>query len=421
MLSFGRTGHKKDEIIDHIDALANQINTRILGRKTDPPSQVGVPPAPVSPSPAVIDPKAEQPSAPSTQAASGSGSPLISRQRDTEALAPMKLRGMSDFREQLNGLAVGDADGDGAKEIVTVSNGRLILFHLTRGHWVKMAQYDGSGKFIGVDMADVNRNGRNEIFVTNFDNTEARVISFVMEWDGQSLKRIAGNLPWYFRIVDVARRGKILVGQKQGIGDRFTPGIYAMKWQAGTYGPGDRLPLPRKLNVFGFAYGAVRSADKLEVVTYNSSGYVQLLDRKGSETFVSTETYGGGANAIVFTNEEEWDEQDHMFLQPRIQLHDLNSDGLQEILVVNNQSGLPGGGALVRHRYYKKGRIEWLGWHAQGIRSVRHGLDMARFIADCALVDLDGDGDLEIVAAVVKDTAGTLSKGSSYLAVFDMN
>jgi TolB-like protein len=420
VLSFGRSGSKKDDIIDHIDALANQINTRILGRKTDPPSQA-VTPVPVLPSPSVIEPKAEQPEAPSAQAASGGASPLNDMQRDAGALVPMKLQGMADFREQLNGLAVGDADGDGTMEIATISNSRLYLFRLTQGRWIKMAQYDGSGKFIGVDMADANHNGRNEIFVTNFDNSEASVISFVMEWDGQSLKRIAGNLPWYFRSVDVARRGKLLVGQKQSLGDRFSSGIYEMQWIAGAYEPGDRLPLPRKLNVFGFAYGAIRSPDQLEVVTYNSSGYVQLLDRNGAEAVVSTESYGGGGNAIVFTNEEEWDEQDYIFLKPRIQLHDLNGDGLQEMLVVNNQSGLPGGGALVRHRYYKKGRIEWLGWHAQGIRSVMQGLDMARFIADCDLVDLDGDGDLEIVAAVVKDTAGVLSRGSSYLTVFNMN
>jgi TolB-like protein len=408
VLSFGRTGRSKDEIIDHIDALAKQINTRILGRKTDLPGQDAVP-APALPS-----------ATPAPQAASGGGRPMSAAQQDADVLKTMKLPGIGDFREQLSGLAVGDADGDGAMEIATVSNGRLTLYRLTRGRWIKMAQYDGSGMFIGVDMADANRNGRNEIFVTNFDNTESQVISFVMEWDGQSLKRIAGNLPWYFRSVDVARRGKLLVGQRQGVGDRFSPGIYEMVWRAGAYEAGDRLPLPRKLNVFGFAYGAVRSADKLEVVTYNSGGHIQLLDRKGSETSISTEAYGGGANAIVFTDEEQWDEQDYIYLQPRIQLHDLNGDGLQEILVVNNQSGLPGGGALVRHRYYTKGRIEWLGWHAQGIRSVMQGHDLARFIADCALVDLDGDGDLEIVAAVVKDTAGALSRGSSYLTVFRM-
>jgi TolB-like protein len=420
VLSFGRSGRKKDDIIDHIDALANQINTRILGRKTDQSNRIEKP-APVLPSPAVIEPKAKPSATPSPQTASGAGVPLFSQQREAGALVPIKLKGISDFREQLNGLAVGDAVGDGAMEIVTISNSRLYIFRQTRGRWVKMAQYKGSGKFIGVDMADANNNGRNEIFVTNFDNSEARVISFVMEWDGHSLKRLAGNLSWYFRTVDVAQRGKILVGQKQGIGDRFSPGIYEIQWLAGAYGPGDRLPLPRKLNVFGFAYGAVRSPDKLEVVTYSSSGYVQLLDRKGSKAFVSTESYGGGSNAIVFTDEEQWDEQDYVFLQPRIQLHDLNGDGLQEMLVVNNQSGLPGGGALVRHRYYKKGRIEWLGWHAQGIRSVMQSLDMSRFIADCDLVDLDGDGDLEIVAAVVRDTAGAIAKGSSYLTVFNVN
>lgn len=420
VLSFGRSGRKKDDIIDHIDALANLISMRILGRKSDLPSQAAIP-APVSQPPAAIDPKAVQPAAPTTQAASGGGRPSSTMQQDAGVLAPVKLPGIANFRDQLNGLAVGDVDGDGAMEIAAIGNGRLYLFRLAQGRWIKMAQYDGAGTFIGVDMADANHNGRDEIFVTNFDNSEALVISFVMEWDGHALKRVAGNLPWYFRTTDVAHRGRLLVGQKQGIGDRFSPGIYEMQWQAGTYGPGDRLPLPRKVNIYSFAYGAVRSPDQLEVVTYNSGGHVQLLNRKGSETFVSTETYGGSTNAIVFTSEKEWDAQDYIYLQPRIQLHDLNGDGLQEILVVKNQSGLPGGSVLVRQRYFSKGRIEWLGWHAQGIRPVMQGLDMARFIADCDLVDLDGDGDLEIVAAVVKDTAGAISKGSSYLAVFKMN
>ncbi len=420
VLSFGRSGSKKDDIIDHIDALANQISTRILGRKSGLPDQAAIP-APVSQPPVATAPKAVQPAAPTQLAASGGGRPLSSMEQDAGALAPMKLPGIADFRDQLNGLAVGDVDGDGVMEIATIGKGRLYLFRPARGRWVKMAEYDGTGMFIGVDMADANHNGRNEIFITNFDNTEGRAISFVMEWDGHSLKRVAGNLPWYFRTVDVAQRGQVLVGQKQGIGDRFTPGIYEMQWQAGSYEPGDRLPLPRKVNIFSFAYGAVRSPDQLEVVTYNSGGQVQLLDRKGSEASVSTETYGGSTTAIVFTSEEQWDDQDYIYLQPRIQLHDLDGDGLQEILVVKNQSGLPGGSVLVRQRYYSKGRIEWLGWRGEGIRPVMQGLDMARFIADCDLVDLDGDGHLEIVAAVVKETAGVISKGSSYLIVFQMN
>jgi TolB-like protein len=409
VLSFGRTGRQQGDVIDHIDALAGQINERILGRKAIQP--VTAPPPPVRQQ--TID----TPPGQSSQTDAGMGSSIFSKQA-AEALVPLRLPGMGEFKEQLHGLAVGDVNGDGAMEIITIGTNRLYIHRIKQGRWIKMAQYDGTGAYIGVDTADLNNNGRNEIFVTNFDNTESRVISFIMEWDGSSLQRIAGQLPWYFRAVDLTQRGKVLVGQKQSLGDRFTPGIYEMQYQNGAYGPGDLLPLPRNLNIFGFAYGAVRSPDKPEVVTYTSGGYIQLLDRQGGEASVSTEKYGGGPNAIVFTDEEQYDVQDHIYLSPRIHLYDLNGDGIQEMLVVNNETSQPGGGALVRHRFFKKGRIEWLRWYAQGVRSTMQSLDLARFIADSALVDLDGDGDLEIVAAVVKTTGNAISKGASYLAIF---
>ena len=420
MVSFGRTGRQQADIIDHIDELASEINAQILGREKAAPSQA-LTPAPVLAPQAAIQPKTAQPEAPSPPAESGIGRPLLPRLQAGEELVPLQLHGIRDFKEQLNGLAVGDVDGDGAADIITIGTNRLYVYRLARGRWIKLAQYDGTGKFIGVDVADLNDNGRKEIFVTNFDNTEAKAISFVMEWDGERLQRIAGKLSWYFRTVDVAEHGSVLAGQKQGLDDRFTPGIYEIMWQAGRYEPAERLPLPSKLNIYGFAYGAIRSPDKLEVVSYNTSGYVQLLDRKGKETFVSTETYGGGSNAIVFTDEDQDDAQGYIYLPPRIHLHDLDGDGLQEVLVVNNESNILGGGAFTRHRSYKKGRMEWLRWQDIGIRPVIQSLDVSRYIVDSALVDLDGDGHLEIVAAVVKATDGLLNKGSSYVTVFKMD
>lgn len=55
------------------------------------------------------------------------------------------------------------------------------------------------------------------------------------------------------------------------------------------------------------------------------------------------------------------------------------------------------------------------------MRSGLRTLDVVRFISDTALVDLDGDGTPEMVAAVVKKTPGVASKGSSYLAVFEID
>ncbi len=416
VLSFGRTGRRQADAIDHIDELAGQINAQLLGRTNSDPGRA-VTAAPVAPPAATGGPTIEIPVAHSTQSASGFGRGKLSN-RDADALVPLRLRGMGDFNERLNGLAVGDVDGDGVVEIVTIGNSRLYVHRVKQDRWVRMARYDGRGKYVGVDMADLNGNGRDEIFVTNFDDTESRVISFVMEWDGKSLQRIAGRLPWYFRVVDAAAGGKMLVGQKQSTGDRFTPGIYRMKWQDGAYRPGDRLPVPRRLNVFGFAYGAVRSTDALEAVAYNSDGYLEILDRKDGQSAVSTETYGGGPNAIVFTDKDQYDVRDNIYLAPRIHLQDLDGDGIQEMLVVNNETTQLGGGILDRHRSFKKGRIEWLRWHAQGIRTVVQSLDVARFIADSALADLDGDGTPEIVAVVVKSTGGVIAKGSSYVTMF---
>jgi len=45
---------------------------------------------------------------------------------------------------------------------------------------------------------------------------------------------------------------------------------------------------------------------------------------------------------------------------------------------------------------------------------------LAKYFADFAFADMDGDGQPEIVAAVVQKDNGTVEKGRSYLAVFKL-
>ncbi|MGD9211735.1 MAG: FG-GAP-like repeat-containing protein [Desulfobacteraceae bacterium] len=393
ILSFSRTGHKQADVIEHIDALASAIGTRFLGSN---PNQL------------------KQSDKITSTAASSED------RRIGSALEPVPLPGIEPIKGQLTGIAAGDVDGDGLSDIITITENHLSVYQFNQDKWIKLTEYSSRGNFVGVDIADVNGNGRHEIFVTRYSQPNSKVLSFVLEWDDKTLQPIATQMPWFFRAVDFHQRGRILVGQRQHKEKHFASTIHEMKYIDSAYVPGEPLALPQNLNIFGFAYGAVRSANKPEVVTYNSDGYVQLLSPSGKESFSTTELYGGGPNYLVFTNAAQYDVQDYIYLSPRIHLYDMDGDNTLEILVLKNQSGFSGSNFLSRQRFYAKGHLEWLEWRKNTICSTMRTIDMAKFIADSTLVDIDGDEDLEVVAAVVKKSGGVISKGSSYLTGFNI-
>ncbi|WP_213184251.1 FG-GAP-like repeat-containing protein [Desulfosarcina cetonica] len=426
VISFGRTGHQAAEVIAHVNELATQINTQLFSPAATGSAQPGV----VAPVP--VAPPAPSATAPGPVRSEGlAAAPVtpekpfpMKARKDEAAKDPVRLPGIGMIKDQLKGLTAGDVDGDGIADITCITANHLFVYHFIQGRWVKLAEYDGIRDFIGVDAADLNHNGREEIFVTRFSRTDGKVLSFVLEWDGKALQPVASGLPWFFRNVDISQRRRILLGQRQQRmepGNLFSPGIYEIKWTGSEYTTGERLTLPRNLNIFGIADGAVREPGKPEVVAYNSDGYVQILNASGEEAWVSDDRYGGASTFIVLRDESQADVEDYIYFSPRIHLHDIDGDGVQEMLVVNNQASFPGSGVLERHRFYAKGRLEWLKWRNDGIRPVMESLNVVRFIADSALIDIDGDGDLDVVAAVVKDKQGLLAEGTSYLACFSFD
>ncbi len=421
VLSFNQTGDQQSDVIAHINELAAAINARILNRHSGPLNKPDpTPPVAVLPLPAVNQ-SLTQPVSSSPLPFQPKNQPQSAARRAEGPLEPLQIPGIGFIKGQLNGMSTGDVDGNGVDDIVTITDNQVTVYRLDQGQWRKLAEYDSRGTFIGVDAADVNRNGKQEVFVTQFNQSSNRLISFVLEWDGERMQRIAAQLPWYFRRIDMFRHGRVLIGQRQGTGKPFATGIFIMQWTADAYTPGERLTLPQDMSIFGFAFGAVRSPDTPEVVKYDSDGYVQVLSSSGEEKWITTERYGGGSNFILVVDESQWDVENYVYLPPRIHLLDTDGDQINEILVINNQQGFTGSRALANQRYYSKGRLDWLKWHSTGVRSITRTLDMAKFIVDSALVDVDGDGNLEAVAAVVKKTRGVTTKGSSYIVSFKID
>jgi hypothetical protein len=280
-----------------------------------------------------------------------------------------------------------------------------------------MSEHRAGAGNVGVDTADLNRNGRDEIFVTHFDAINGRVYSYVLEWDGKQLQRIAEQLRWYFRSVDLAERGRVLVGQRQGLDERFSNSIFEIGFSAGTYEGVQRLNIRRGGNVYGFAQGTVRTADRPDLVDFSPSGHLRLLDPRGAEEWSSVDDYGGTPIALNMKSKDAPKEKNYFFLPSRLHLLDLEGDGVQEVVTVKNDNRA---GVFSHTRVFKSGQLQVLKWDQLGFAPIWRSSSISKYIGDFTLVDMDGDGRPELVAAVVQKTRNVLGKGRSYLAVFKL-
>ncbi len=319
----------------------------------------------------------------------------------------------------MQGVTTGDVDGDSINDIICIGPSSVVVYRVVKKQLAKLAEVKAqSGHYVGVDAVDVNGNGKSEIFVTNFYTADSQVTSFVLEWDGNKLVTITDNINWYFRAIDIPDRGRVLAAQRQGVDKPFGSTIHEVGFQGGEYALTDRLPLPRGLNIYGFAYGNIRSAHDTEVAVYNSGGFVRILNRRGKEEWITSERYGGSHLFIEFPDPGDLSDRRYIYLLPRIHLYDLDADGSQEIFVIRNENIA---GAFNRVRLFKNGRLEALKWDELGMTSQWRTRNLAKYMSDFTLADLDGDGKPEVVAAVVQKSGTTLTNGRSYVAVFKLD
>ncbi len=418
VMTFGQAGREQADVISHIDQFAAQVNSQLLGtgapRKTAQTDslQKQKPAGEPKTTPGIYQHPEKLLNQPALEQERQSWGSEMGRAASAELL----MRGPR-WDAQISGVTTGDVDGDGDPELVCIDSQTIFVYRIEKGKFIKIAETNGGINNVRVDAADVNGNGKDEIFITNFDNKSSRVGSFAMEWNGSSLERSAEQMTWFLRTVDWPGRGKIIAGQRQGFDTLFAPGIYEIIWQNGQYETAERLALPRNLDIYGFAYGPVRSHADNDIVAFDSGGYIRILDQRGEEQWASTERYGGSANFFQVPDWEDPKESIKRYLSPHIHLFDVNNDGVQEILVMKN---LDSASAFAHIRLFKNGRLEALKWDQLGLTPFWKTRDLSKYISDFTLCDIDGDTRPEAIAVIVSKTKHALSKGSSFVVVFKL-
>jgi len=406
---FNQSGESKGDLISHIDAFADLIHEKVFGHKPELP-QASLPKE------AVIPDSRRHPEA--IWARDGMISADVSYDaREAAPKTSFPLWESRKFKIQIKGMSVGDVDGDNKNEAVFISNNKIFVYRNVKGKLVKVAEIGakGNNNFIGVDVADINKNGKAEIFITNLPNTANSLESFVLEWNGTEFTKIVDHAKWYFRVINVpGRDGKVLLGQRKGLKEIFDiSGVYELKWDNNQYDVAKWLTLPKSINIYGFTYGDVLSNGQDMIVAFTENNRLCILDTNGNEKWQSSVHFGGGTVSLEFPSGGDQDEEDRICLSQRIFLADIDKDKKNEIIVVKNTETTDR--SLFRSKVYKNGHIECLDLDDSGFTLKWKTKEISGQISDYIIADLNNDGHDELVFSIVTKTASLLRKAKSLI------
>ncbi len=354
------------------------------------------------------------------------------------------LRNMGVWRSQtirdgLVGMDIGDVNGDGATEIVTVSYKKVSVFKRQGAGLRLLGSYHGTkmDKFVWCCLVDLDDDGRDEIVVTNmrnknmtkggFENSFERAdtafsepSSFILKWNNRKLMVIKDKLPYFLNTISLNGH-RLLIGQRQDPSRGFGKKVYEMAFKDGTVEPVRPLNLPKYCNVFNFAIADIDSDGSDEYAVILANNKLAIFESNGSRIWKSRRRFGATTNYVIGKiDDPRFNVRDYYYLPTPILVTDLNDDGSVE-LVVNRSPDygrfLPSG-----FKFYESGQIVSLSWDQIGLIENWATREISGMVTSIRMGDTDGNGVPELVVSVIlsKDLL-KLWKSESVIFSYDLN
>lgn len=394
-------------VIPQIDLFASDINRKVFGRApaamaAAPAPSPGASPAagPQTPPPADIHAHPEK----LLQGGFSTDDETVAEKEFIAGSGGRRFWKSRNFDYLINGIALGDVDGDGKVETVIVTPDTVLIYRKEAGRFFEVSRLEpfGSKNIVGVDIADINKNGTPEIFVSCLNSQRTNASSMVLEFNGSQYKPIAEDQRWYYRVVTLPERGAVLYGQRQKTGgDPFSSPIYELAWEGGGYVSQNRVLPKGKANLLGFSAGDPRNSGSESAIVYDRSDRLQVLEvPSGKEAWTSSEVFGGSTLYLLLPVEDKGGIERRGYLPMRVEVLDLDGDGKTEVLVAQNSD--VAGRHLAQFRNFTKSQFLIFSWDGLGLRPVWKTRTLSGHIRDFAVGDFDNDGAKEIVLEIIQ-------------------
>ena len=325
------------------------------------------------------------------------------------------------FKHLINGVAVGDVDGDGQNETLIAAPHTVTIFRSAGGPFQKIAVIEESNNknIYGLDIADINDNGYAEIFVTSFNAEKKVVNSYILEYDGKNFIKIMDNSRLIYRVADTSNRGRVLLGQRPSRGKSDSGPIFEMIWHGGEYVPTDETRTPRHTSLLGLTIGDVLNDGQENAIGYKGNDRIQIIDSAGKTIWDSPDRYGG---SMLFWD-APWDDkgqvENRKYFPMRLVVWQNTANKETQVIAVKNYDVT---GRKMEYRKFTKTHIEAFTWDGLGLRPIWKTRSMSGYIQDYTVGDFDNDGNDELVAALVikEGRVAILTEAKSTIIAYDL-
>lgn len=308
------------------------------------------------------------------------------------------VRRTGEVASSMIAMAVGDLDGDAIKEIVLLSDRELRILQFIGREMLEIGKTNlpPSTRVHAVNVADLDNDGKMEIYLSATENLS--VSSLIMQWNKtDGFSTIKRNIPWYIRPVNHPERGLIIAGQQRGLDriDLVKKGVYQLELKAdNSFAKGSEILLPRFVNLFDFAYADIDGDKRMETAVIDQNEKLRIYDRENGLLWVSSEDYGG-SNTYIGPSQggsternassrslsvDENSDRDLVFVPGRIAVVDLDKNGRQDIVVINNIASSMS--FFNKLRIYDGGSIVGLTWNGDALVETWRTGRQSGYIAD---------------------------------------
>lgn len=305
-----------------------------------------------------------------------------------------------------------DFEGDGKLEYAFSDGSKLHVYrHEPTGWrevWTETVPPASQGiQHINIDSADINGNGRPEIFVTAMLN--GVVSSYVVEFQNGAYQRVA-DVPGFLRLMAYPGKGIMLLGQAYDPATFYSgqPRLYT--WQDGKYVPGAEFPLPRGVALYGFTYAAL-GEDQPFMVAFDDDDHL-LVYSKDTVIWKSGEQYPAaatavykpatGIGAVLAKDAIQGDKSLRVKIRGRVTAVDINGDGRDEIIVPKNIGDMFFGIGGI-----KSAEMEAFGWTGARLEERWNIKDIPGAVLDFQLLRQDKSGSRILTLVRTKGTLFT--------------